>query len=519
MAKGPNMAMKFMTAPRRLRARPARAATTDADPQVAQAWRALRIVLIGAFMAILDTFIVLVAAPAIQSGLHASDADIQFIFAGYQLAYAACLVMGARLGDRYGRKRLFMGGMAVFTVASLACGLAPDTSVIIAARLIQGIGAALMFPQVFSMIQVLIPESHRPKALGTLFAVIGTSTMAGQLIGGGLISANLFGSHWRPVFLVNVPIGLITLALAARTVPETRSPQATRLDPFGVAALTAALSLLVVPLVWGRQADWSAWIWLCLACSPLAFAVFGVVERRGEARGTTPLISLGLVRGRTFLLGIGLVLAAYTSVNSFFFVLSLTLQDGMRLSAISAGLVYTPEAVTFFAVSMVAGRLAPRYGSRMLAAGAIILVVAYGGTIAAAALAGSGLNAAEIIPTLVAQGVGGALVLTPLFATILSRLQPAAIGMASGLLSTAQQIGGALGVAIIGVVFFGSLTATASTTGSYAHALAIGVVVNIAGAAVVGVLVPFLPVGGGRPPAAKPSAGAPAVQAVDGKPA
>lgn len=259
------MAMRFLTVPQRLLARPDATSAPDTGYDEKKAWRAFRAVLVGAFMAILDTFIVLVAAPAIQSGLHASDAEVQFLFAGYQLTYAVCLITGARLGDRYGRKRLFMSGMMLFTLASLACGLAPGPVTLIVARLFQGLGAALMFPQVFSMIQVLVPERQRPRVFGALFfAVIGTSTMVGQLVGGSLISANLFGTSWRPVFLVNVPIGLITLALAARLVPETRAPQAARLDLVGAASLTVALSMLVVPLIWGRQAGWPAWVWLSL---------------------------------------------------------------------------------------------------------------------------------------------------------------------------------------------------------------------------------------------------------------
>jgi MFS family permease len=316
-----------------------------------------------------------------------------------------------------------------------------------------------------------------------------------------LISANLFGSHWRPVFWVNVPIGLVTLALAVRLVPETRAPQAHRLDLPGVAVLTIALALLVVPLIEGRQAGWPLWAWLSLAASVAAFAAFAVVERQVEARGGAPLVALHLFSRRPFLVGIGLVLATYAGLNSFFLVLSLALQDGLGLSALSAGLIYTPEAVTFFAVSLLAGRLAPRYGRTLLEAGGIVLAIGYGATALTAALAGSSLTGPEIIPSLVIQGVGGGLLLTPLLNAILSRMGPAEVGQASGVLSTTQQVGGSLGIAVIGVLFFDALGHAAHrATGSYAHALAVGVLFNLVVAAAGAALVFALPTA----PAAEP---------------
>ncbi|TJZ50352.1 MFS transporter [Streptomyces piniterrae] len=456
-------------------------------------WPPLAIVLIGAFMAVLDTFIVLVAAPAIQADLRASDADIQLILAGYQLTYAIALITGARLGDRFGRRRLFLAGMGLFTLSSVACALAPGPGGLIAARLAQGLSAAAMFPQVFAMIQVLVPAAKRPRAFGALGAVIGMATIMGQLLGGVLISADLFGSSWRPVFWVNVPVGMITLLLAVLFVPESRAPEARRLDLPGAAVLTVALFLLVVPLVEGRSYGWPPWTWLSLAGSALAFAAFGLVERRVAASGGAPLVHLALLRARPFAVGMTLVVLTYAGINSFFLILSLTLQNGLGMDALGAGLVYTPLAVAFFAASLVAGRLT-RYGRRVLRLGSLISGTGFLATIALAVGAGSSLTAWSLAPPLVLVGAGNGLLVTPLLNAVLANVGPKEVGMASGVLSTGQQVGGAVGVAVVGVLYYNALGGAAHhDTGAYGHALTIAVAFNVALAVTVSALLPLLP--------------------------
>ncbi|MEW1655917.1 MFS transporter [Streptomyces sp. NPDC093707] len=453
----------------------------------------LVLVLTGAFMAVLDTFIVLVAAPAIQADLHASDADVQLVLAGYQLTYALALITGARLGDRHGRKRLFQVGMALFTVASVGCALAPGAGALIAARLVQGLAAAAMFPQVFAMLQVLVPAERRARAFGALGAVIGIAGAAGQVLGGVLVSADLFGSTWRPVFWVNVPVGVVTVALTARYVPETRAPQARRLDLPGAGVLTVALGLLVVPLVEGRAAGWPLWTWGSLAASVLAFVAFALVERRVEASGGAPLVRLRLFRERPFAVGITLVLLTYAGINSFFLVFSLTLQDGLGQDALGAGLYYTPFAVVFFAASLLAGRLA-RFGRRVLQAGALLVLLGFGTTVALAAGAGAGLTAGRLVASLVLVGAGNGLLVTPLLSAVLAGVRPEETGLASGVLSTGQQIGGAVGVAVIGVLFYDALGPAAhQDAAAYGQALAWSLAANAALAALVSLLLPFLP--------------------------
>jgi EmrB/QacA subfamily drug resistance transporter len=468
-----------------------RAPEAEAD-EAKRGWRAVSVAMVGTFMAILDVFIVLIAAPAIQHDLHASNAEIQFVLAGYQLTYAVTLITAGRLGDLYGRKRMFQAGMAVFTVASFACGLAGGADLLIGARLVQGIGSALMFPQVFAIIQVLMSEQQRHRAFGVLGAVIGLSTIVGQLVGGLLIQADILGTSWRPVFWINVPIGLVTLALAARFIPESKASGARGLDLPGVAVLTPALFLLVVPLIEGRELGWPAWTWFFLAGSAVCFVLFVLVERWVQNRGRSPLVEIRLFRERPFTIGMTLVLVYYAALNSFFLVLSLTLQDGLGLSAVGAGLVYAPQAMVFFLASLLAGRLAPRYGRNLLVVGGAITALGFASTVVVAFAGGAGLSAWAILPTLLVQGLGEGILQTPLINSILSRVSPDNAGMASGVLSTAQQVGGALGVAVIGMLFFGALGGEEGT-GAFAHAFGAGVLFNMVVAIIATALVFGLP--------------------------
>ena len=432
-------------------------------------WPAVAVMFAGAFMAILDSFIVIVAGPAIQNDLDVSARELQWILAAYQLTYAVFLITGGRLGDIYGRRGIFCIGLALFTAASVLCATSPTATWLISARLFQGVGAALMLPQVFASMLVLVDEADRNRAFGRLGVVIGVATIGGQVIGGALIGADLLGSGWRPVFWVNVPIGLAALVFAVRRVPESRSPAAPRLDLPGLVVLSVALFLLVLPLVEGHQAGWSWWTWTSFAASALALALFVVIEQRISVGGGSPLVRLSLFRAGPFTVGLSLVLTLYAMLTSYYLVLSVALQEGLGLSALEAGLVYTPAAVTFVIFGLIASRLVPRHGRRVLETGALILAAGYAST--AAALAGGlPFTAAVVIPTLVLQSVGGGLLITPALKVVLARVAPSDVGVASGVLSTAQQIGAALGVALIGLVFFARFTPSPSGDASVAAA-------------------------------------------------
>jgi EmrB/QacA subfamily drug resistance transporter len=443
--------------------------TAEAD---AIPWRTIAVVMAALFMAILDSFIVVVADPSIAADLHASASDVQWVLAGYQLSYAVFIITGTGLADMYGRKRIFLLGVTLFTLSSVACALSPNAASLIAARVTQGLGAALMVPQVFASVTVLVPAPARHKVYGVIGIVMGLATISGQVIGGLLIGANLFGSGWRSVFWLNVPIGIAMLLLAVRYVPETRSAATRKLDVPGVLVLSAALFLLVLPLIQGQQAGWPWWVWACLAGSAITFGSFVAIERGVERRGGDPLVPLTLFRQRSFSLGIILVLALYALIYSYYLVLSVTMQQGLDMSALGAGLVYTPAAITFFVFSMVASRIIPKYGRRVLEVGSIILAIGYL-TTALVLASGPRITPLLVIPTLMLQSVGGGLAITPALNTVLSRTKPESAGVASGVLSTAQQCGGALGVAVIGAVFFSSFhPAAAGRVAAAGHAFA-----------------------------------------------
>ncbi|MEU6589777.1 MFS transporter [Streptomyces sp. NPDC046881] len=471
-------------------ARHAQPGPADAVP-----WAALATVMVGMFMAVLDSFIVVVAGPAIQSDLEATAGELQWVLAGYQLSYAVLLITGGRLADLYGRKRVFVIGTAVFTLSSVACAVAGDPGVLIGARIVQGLGAALMVPQVFAVITLTVSARNRHRVFGVLGVVVGMASVSGQLIGGLLIGADLFHSGWRSVFWVNVPIGIATILLALRAVPESRAERNRTLDVPGVLVLSTALLLLTYPLIQGREAGWPWWTWACLTGSAAAFTVFVALERAVERRGGEPLITLSLFAQRSFSLGIVLVLAVYALLTSYYLALSISLQDGLGMSALGSGLVYTPAAVTFFLCSLIAGRLVPRYGRRVLETGAVVLAAGYL-TTAVVLLSGPRLTPLLVVPTLMLQSVGGGLLITPLLNTVLARIEPESAGMASGSLSTAQQVGAALGVAVVGAVFFHSFRAGAAsgdTVHAAGHAFALTSLTACALAALAALLVHLLP--------------------------
>ncbi|MEV4439222.1 MFS transporter [Streptomyces sp. NPDC049577] len=468
--------------------RPTVAAKPDAIP-----WMTISVVLTALFMAVLDSFIVVVADPSIVADLHASDSDVQWVLAGYQLSYAVFIITATRLADLFGRKRIFLLGMTLFTLSSVACALSPNAGSLIAARVVQGLGAALMVPQVFAYVTVLVPAARRHSVYGVLGIVMGMATIGGQVVGGLLIGADLFGSGWRLVFWVNVPIGIAMLLLAVRYVPETGPAAARKLDMPGVLVLSTALFLLVLPLIQGQQAGWPGWVWACFAGSAVAFGLFVAIERSLERRGGDPLVPPALFGQRSFSLGIVLVLALYALIYSYYLALSVTLQQGLGMSALGAGLVHTPAAIAFFVFSMVASRMIPKYGRRVLEVGAIILASGYLAT-GLLLVSGPRITPLLVIPTLILQSVGGGLVITQALNTVLSHVKPESAGVASGVLSTAQQCGGAIGVAVIGAVFFGSFhPAAAGRVAAAGHAFAVASFGTFAIAVMAGVVVFLLP--------------------------
>ncbi|MFE7194856.1 MFS transporter [Kitasatospora sp. NPDC057541] len=424
----------------------------------------LALVLGGQFMAVLDAAIVNVAVQTIRTDLHASGAALQLVVAGYTVAYAVLLITGARLGARYGYSRVFQSGLAAFTAASLACGLAPGTGWLIAARLLQGAGAALMVPQVMSLIQRTFTGQARVRALGLYSAVLAGGIAAGQVLGGVLVSADLFGSGWRPVFLVNLPIGVLLLAAGARLLPKLPGDRDRGFDVPGLLVLAAAIGLLVVPLVLGHELGWPGWGWAMLTASALLFALFAVVERRIARRGGQPLIS-GRVLGAAGLLpAVGAVFMILLAFAGFMFSFALHQQSGLGYSALRAGLDSAPVAAGFGVASLywqrLPGRLhgvLPTLGAGLLAVGYVLFGVLLrdGSAVGAVALALSAV-----------LGLLGGCAYAPLVTRALARVAPADAADGSGVVVTAVQLGQVIGIALVGSVFLGAVDPPASAADS-----------------------------------------------------
>lgn len=437
------------------------AAGTDWTQQTARPdprrWIALAIVLSAGFMVLLDTSIVNVAIPSIRSNLGASFAQIQWVLAGYTLAYALLLITGGRLGDLYGRKRLFLIGMAGFTLASALCGLAPNAVVLVGSRVIQGVMAALMFPQALSVIQVSFQPRERGAALGIFGAVVGLATIMGPLAGGLIIGSDTTGGAWRFVFLVNLPIGLISLAAAAWLMGESRAPQANRLDLAGVAIASLGLFMLVFPLVEGRDANWAPWTYVSMAASGVVLAAFVLYELSVSRGGRSPLVQLRLFRNRAFSVGSVIAVVFFAGIPAFAFTFSLMLQAGLGFTALHAGLTFVPFSIGTALGSALSVRLAPRLGKGILLLGSALLTAGMLVNITVLHAAGGGVTSLQLTPALLVSGLGLGCVIAPLTNIILAGVRLGDAGSASGMLTTVMQVGGAFGVALMGVIFFNLL--------------------------------------------------------------
>src|SRR6201996_1301044 len=352
-------------------------APPDTGHEAGPSRAALPVLLAGTFISLLDFFIVNVALPDTQRTLHAGPSAIQFIVAGYGLALAAGLITAGRLGDLYGRRRLYVIGLSLFTIASAACGLAPSATFLVAARVVQGGAAALLMPQILGIISTIYTGPRRAKAFTAYAMAIGFGAVFGQLIGGVLIRLDVAGLGWRTIFLINVPIGVAAALLAPRVVPESKAPGAARIDLVGTVLLSLGLVAIVLPLVEGQQQGWPAWTFGCLAASVPLLAGFALYQRRLAARGGSPLINLALFRERAFCAGVVTNVVYQMMMASFFLVLALYLQDGRGLSALESGLIFLPLGLGYFAASAVSPKVAARLGRQVLALGALIVAAGY----------------------------------------------------------------------------------------------------------------------------------------------
>ncbi len=423
-------------------------------------WVALFVILAAEVMDLLDALVTTIAAPTIQRDLGGSDSLVQWLGAGYTLAMAVGLITGGRLGDLYGRKRMFLIGAFGFTAASLLCGIAGSPEMLIAARVLQGLFGAVMLPQGLGLIKEMFPPHEMGKAFGMFGPVMTISSVGGPVLAGWLVDADFFGTGWRMIFLINLPLGLAAALAGIRFLPEFRLSNATRLDLGGVGLVSLAALLLIYPLIQGRELGWPWWTFASMAASLVVFAVFARYESRRTASGRDPLVVPGLFRKRAFTGGLVAGLAFFTGMMGFGLVFALYTQMGLGFTPLKAGLAGLPQAiggVVGFGLAMAGlqeklGRGLLQIGATVMAAGAAVLALTIH-------FAGLDVTVWQLAPGLGLVGIGMGLTMAPFFDIVLAGVEPHESGSASGTLTAVQQLGGALGSAVLGTLFFNLLAA------------------------------------------------------------
>lgn len=443
--------------------------TTAAAPST-RSTRMLPVILVAVFMAQFDLYVVNVALPVLQHDLSASEPQLQMFVGGYAFTYAAGLIIGGKLGDHFGQRRMFMLGMICFGVASLLCGLSLSASGLVVARLLQGATAAAMVPQVLALITATVAPADRPRALSWFGVTIGVGAVAGQVLGGLLLQADVAGLGWRVIFLINVPIAVVTVALAARAIPTLERRVTARLDIVGAVGITASLGCVLLPLVVGRSQGWPVWSWVVLIAALPVMTGFALWERRLVRSGRAPILPPVLFAERAFNLGLGLSVILFSVFFSFVFTTSLVLQSGLGLDPLGAGLTFGPLGVAFAVASVGARPYVVKYGAKVIVTGALVVFFAMVAVIVLTSVRGGSLRPVELAIPMTAIGFGNGIAVPAVIGQVLARIQPSHAGAASGVLATAQQFSSALGIAVIGGVFFVVLGRGASA-GDYTVAL------------------------------------------------
>ncbi|MFJ2259409.1 MFS transporter [Streptomyces sp. NPDC087844] len=422
-------------------------------------WYALAIVMTAAFMDLVDVTIVNIAIPSIQREAGATFSQIQWITAGYALAFAAGLITGGRLGDIHGRKRLFLIGIGGFTLASALCGFAVNPDMLVASRILQGAMAALMVPQVLSIVHATFPAHERGKVFGLFGAIVGLGAVSGPLFGALLTEWNLFGLEWRPIFLINLPVGIAGLILGRKFITESKAPRALKLDLVGVALVTLGLLMLLYPLIRGRELDWPTWGYVSMGGSLVVFGALVAYEKRKTARDGSPLVELSLFKVKSFAAGIAVQTVFGIGLGIFFLIWTLYMQTGLGWSPLRAGLTGVPFSI---AVSLAAGlsvqKLVPRFGRKVLQTGALTMAAGVLLYIWESERYGLSIASWQMALPLIVMGLGMGLIVAPLTDAVLSEVPREHAGSASGLINTVQQMGNALGLALVSVVFFGTMS-------------------------------------------------------------
>ncbi len=466
----------------------------EADPR---RWLALAILLLASFMNLVDVTIVNVALPSMQANLGANSSQIEWVVAAYVLSFALFLLPFGRLGDIFGRRRMFLAGVTAFTLGSALCGLAPSIETLIGARVLQGIAGALMTPQVLSIVQVMFPPRERGLAFSSFGLTAGLASVTGPIAGGLLISADLWGLDWRPIFLVNIPLGILAVAAALRLVPKITPHPGLTNDFVGIAIFGLSILAVVFPLVEGRVYGWPLWAFGLIAAGLAGLVLFYFWEKRRDGAGLTELLPVALLENRNFVVGTLMTLIFFSGVPGLFMILAIFLQSGFGLSPLESGLTTIPFPIGVLLVSFVSGRLGSRFLSWRVAIGSLLLAGGMAYLRWTFSQVGDPLSHWDFVPPLFVSGVGLGLAVSALFQTILTGVPPRDAGSASGVLQAFQQVGGALGVALVGEIFFTWLEHAREWGATSQHSAFINAATNaawyeIAAFLVVALMVPLI---------------------------
>jgi EmrB/QacA subfamily drug resistance transporter len=429
---------------------------------------AFYLLLLGAFMPSFNLFVVTIALPVIRSALAATPAESSLIVSGYSSAYAVCLITGGRLGDLFGRRRMFLIGMTGFTAMSLLCGVAPNIGVLVAGRVLQGVFSAVMAPPVLASIRTLFSQEEIPWALNIYGTGIGIAVASGQFLGGMLIAVDAWGLGWRTAFLINVPVGIVALAFVPFVVPESEGQEKPRLDYGGVLLLSAALTSFVLPLSMGREQHWAPLVLVLLAAAPVLVVAFLGYERALLRRGGMPVLDARLLEIRSFRQGLVVALLFFFTAP-FYLFFSLYLQAGLGQSPLAAGLAVLPYGIANFVGPMLATRFPASARPYLFGIGMALELLGYGAIAVCAAVQIEGwrLFAAVFI-----SGFGQGIAMPEMINTILAKIPRASTGLAAGMMNSTLQLGASISVAAIGSVFFTALGDGRSAF-DYGHALGI----------------------------------------------
>lgn len=441
-------------------------------------WVALAVLLLASFMNLIDVTIVNVALPSMQENLGANSSQIEWVVAGYVLSFALFLLPFGRLGDIFGRRTMFLIGVTAFTIGSALCGIAPTIETLMGARILQGIAGAMMTPQVLAITTVIFPPKERGFAFSFFGLTAGMASVAGPIAGGLLISANLWGLDWRPIFLVNIPLGIFAAIMAWRLVPKIPPHPGLTVDYVGMAIFGAAIVAIVFPLVEGRTYEWPLWCFGLIAAGLVGLVLFYAWEKARDRAGKTELLPIPLFRNRNFVVGTAMTLIYFSGVPGLFMILAIFFQSGFGLTPLESGLTTLPFPLGVFIVSLVNGRLGNRWLSRRVAVGALLLAtgmfwlrVTIGGV-------GDVVDHWNFVPALFTAGIGMGLGVSALFQTILQGVPGKDAGSASGSLQAFQQVGSALGIALVGEIFFSTLQSGAPAAQGQMHPVFMGAAQN-----------------------------------------